>query len=74
MVIVTFTFSRLEVLLETWTNGFAFLPLCSLIVAISCDPGNAYFTDKDPVTILALHKPTNTSLFSKRCDLSGTEH
>ena len=66
MVIVTFTFSGLEVLLVTWTNGFAFLPLCSLMVAISCDPGNAYFTDEDPVTILALNEQTNTSLFSKR--------
>lgn len=43
---------------------------CSLIVAISCDPGNAYFTDKDPVAILALNEQTNSSLFSKRCNLS----
>lgn len=69
-MIVTFTFAGLEVLLETWTDGFAFLPLCSLLVAISCDPGNAYFTDKDPVTTLALNEQINTSLFSKRGDLS----
>lgn len=46
---------------------------CSPIVNISCDPGDAYCTDKDPVTILALHEQTNTSLFLKRCDLSWTE-
>lgn len=65
-MIVTFTFSGPEVLLETWTNGSAFLPLCSLMVAISWDPGHAYSTDKDPVTILALNEQTDTSLFSKR--------
>lgn len=66
MAIVTFTFAGLEVLLGTWTSGFAFLPLSSLIVAISCDPGNADFTNKDPVTTLALNEQTDTSLFSKR--------